>query len=111
MRRYCKDIGDRGEDFAAFVLEHNGYSILERNFRSSFGEIDIIASREGVLHFIEVKTRTDDEYGRPAEAVTENKARIIRRVSECYLARRRVSWKRISFDVFEVMANLIEDCM
>lgn len=111
MRRYCKDIGDRGEDFASFILEQTGYSILERNFRSSFGEIDIIASKEGVLHFIEVKTRTGDKYGRPAEAVTENKARIIRRVAECYLGKRRVSWKRISFDVFEVMTDLIENCM
>ena len=111
MRRYCKDIGDKGEEFAAFILEQNGYSILERNFRSAFGEIDIIATKGGVLHFIEVKTRTGDEYGWPAEAVTENKARVIRKVSECYTARRRVSWKRLSFDVFEVMTDLIEDCM
>ena len=111
MRRYCKDIGDSGEEFAAFILELNGFCVLERNFRTSIGEIDIIATKDGILHFIEVKTRTEDVYGRPAEAVTENKARVIRKVAECYLGKRRVTWKRISFDVFEVMTNLIEDCM
>ena len=109
--RYKKNVGDSGEDFAARMLEDSGYEIIERNYATRFGEIDIIASRDGVLHFIEVKTRTGIEYGYPADAVTDVKRLRIRRSAECYLSRRRSSWKRVSFDVFEVLANLIVDCM
>ena len=75
MRRYCRRVGNHGEDFAAKILEDSGYMILERNYRSRSGEeIDIIATKDGVLHFIEVKTRTADEFGYPADAVNENAA-------------------------------------
>ena len=111
MRRYNKNLGDNGENFAVRMLEDSGYSILERNYRTRYGEIDIIASKDGVLHFIEVKTRTGDGFGYPADAVTEGKINTIRRVSESYLARRRVFWRSVSLDVLEVTANLIEDCM
>lgn len=111
MRRYCKTVGDAGEDFAARMLEDTGYTILERNFRTRIGEIDIIATRDAVLHFIEVKTRTGDGFGYPADAVTESKQNTIRRSSEIYLSRRRSMWRRISLDVVEVTFNLIEDCI
>ena len=87
--RYRKNIGDCGEDFAVRVLTEAGYCILERNYTVKYGEIDIIAMKDGVLHFIEVKTRTGIEYGYPSEAVTEEKQRKIRRVAEGYLSRRR----------------------
>ena len=64
-----------------------------------------------MLHFIEVKTRTSDEYGYPAEAITDVKIRHIRRTAECYMLRRKSFWRSISFDVFEVMTDLILDCM
>ena len=54
MVRYKKNVGDNGEDFAARLLADSGYEILERNYRTKYGEIDIIACRDGVLHFIEV---------------------------------------------------------
>ena len=111
MRRYCKIVGNAGEDYAARMLEDTGYTIIERNFRTRVGEIDIIAYRDGVLHFIEVKTRTGDEFGYPADAVTESKQITIRRAAEIYLGRRRAMWHRISFDVVEITFNLIEDCM
>ena len=68
--RYRKNVGDSGEDFAARILEESGYQIIERNYSTRYGEIDIIAFRDGVLHFIEVKTRTGMEYGFPSEAIT-----------------------------------------
>jgi putative endonuclease len=111
MRRYCRIVGNAGEDFAAKMLEDTGYTILERNYRTRIGEIDIIAIRDGVLHFIEVKTRTGDDFGYPADAVTESKQNTIRRASEIYLGRRRSMWNRISFDVVEITFNLLEDCM
>lgn len=111
MRRYCKIVGGAGEDFAAKMLEDTGFTILERNYRTRIGEIDIIAFREGVLHFIEVKTRTGDDYGYPSDAVTESKQLTIRKSAEIYMARRRSMWKRVSLDVIEVTFNMIEDCM
>lgn len=111
MRRYCKMVGNSGEEFAARILEDEGYMILERNFRTRIGEIDIIASKDGVVHFIEVKTRTSDEYGCPADAVTESKQNTIRRSAEIYMSRRRLMWKAYSLDVAEVTFNLIENCM
>ena len=111
MRRYCKIVGNAGEDYAARMLEDTGYTIIERNFRTRVGEIDIIAYRDGVLHFIEVKTRTGDEFGYPADSVTESKQITIRRAAEIYLGRRRAMWQRISFDVVEITFNMIEDCM
>lgn len=111
MRKYCRKLGGHGEDFAARVLENAGYRILFRNYRSRTGEIDIIATRDGVLHFVEVKTRTDDEFGYPSDAVTENKRRSIRRTAECYLSERHAVWRSISLDVMEVTANLIENCI
>ena len=50
MRRYCKMVGNAGEEFAAKILEDEGYMILERNYRTRIGEIDIIAARDGAEH-------------------------------------------------------------
>lgn len=111
MRKYCKRVGDHGEEFAAHMLEDAGYQILERNYRTRVGEIDIVAVRDGVIHFIEVKTRTDDEFGYPADAVTEEKQRSIRRSAESYLTSRHAVWRNVSLDVMEVTANLIIDCI
>ena len=111
MRRYCRKVGDTGEDFVAKMLENEGYVIIDRNFRTKVGEIDIIASRNGTIHFIEVKTRTGNEFGYPADAVTESKQNTIKRSSEIYLSRRRLMWKSVSLDVAEVTFNLIENCM
>lgn len=111
MRRYCKRLGDAGEDFAAKTLESLGYEILERKFRTRRGEIDLIAAKDGVIHFIEVKTRTGDDYGYPAEAVTIEKQTHIRRVADTYLANRRMLWRSVSIDVVEVTFNIIENCV
>ena len=61
--RYMKNVGDLGEQLAADMLSNSGYRIIKRNFTVRGGEIDIIAIKDGVMHFIEVKTRTGDEFG------------------------------------------------
>lgn len=109
--RYKKKIGNSGEDFAVRLLEDSGYIIVERNFWTKVGEIDIIARREGMLHFIEVKTRTQTDYGYPAESVTEEKQERIRKVAEIYMFQRRLYWKNVSFDVIEITANMIMNCI
>lgn len=109
--RYKKNVGDMGEDFAVQLLENSGFNILQRNYRTKVGEIDIIATKDEVLHFIEVKTRNGDQYGFPSEAVTQTKQHRIRKCAEAYLQNRRITWQRVSFDVYEIMTDLIENCM
>lgn len=109
--RYRKNVGDLGEEFAAKMLENSGFTIIGRNFSTKFGELDIIALKDGTIHFIEVKTRTGLDYGYPSESVTRYKQDRIKKAARCYLTSRRYQWTNISFDVYEVIADLIEDCM
>lgn len=76
--------GHAGEEAALRLLQIRGYKILARNFRSKVGEIDIIAQDGNVLVFVEVKTRWNQNYGYPEEAVTPQKLRSIVRTSEYY---------------------------
>ena len=99
-------LGAYGEDLACKYLQAKGYVILERNFRCRrFGEIDIVASKAGVLSFIEVKTRRSSRYGKPAEAVTLAKQRKIYRVAEYYLQCAGLMSRipMLSFDVIEII--------
>lgn len=66
-------LGRWGEDMAAEFLENQGYLILERNCRTPYGEIDLVAQDGDVLVFVEVKTRTSDAYGFPEESITSQK--------------------------------------
>ncbi len=109
--RYRKNVGDIGENYAADLLTNSGFQVIERNYRTKAGEIDIIAIKDGVLHFVEVKTRNGDKYGYPSESVTEVKQQRIRRAAEQYLQGRRMQWNKVSFDVYEIMTEFIEDCM
>lgn len=97
--------GRLGEEAAAKLLEASGYRILERNYRSKMGEVDIIASKGAMLSFIEVKTRQNYRYGRPCEAVDRKKQRRIKNTAMCYLkeANAEAVHESISFDVVEVV--------
>ena len=112
MRRYCRRVGNRGENFAAGILEDSGYMILERNYRSRSGEeIDIIATKDGVLHFIEVKTRQNLKYGRPCEAVTEEKKKHLRRAAHCFMDEMKgkgCTPRCYSFQIIEILVNQID---
>ena len=78
-------LGQKGEGLAVSYLKKRGYSIIQKNFRTSLGEIDIIAKDKETLVFIEVKTRESLEYGQPFEAVTRSKRRKIANVALLYL--------------------------
>lgn len=108
--RHLKNIGDHGEKFAAGMLEEAGYEIIERNYRCRYGEVDIIALRNGVIHFVEVKTRTGMDYGYPSDAVTDAKMDRLRKSAEHYLIRRTLPWRDVSIDVYEIMTNMITGC-
>lgn len=73
-----------GEDAACKFLLKKGYTILERNFRKGYGEIDVIATEGDTLVFIEVKTRTSDKYGTPFEAIPPWKVKLIVKGAQFY---------------------------
>jgi putative endonuclease len=77
--------GQAGEEIACGRLEHGGYTIIDRNYRTRFGELDIIARQGDTVAFIEVKARIDKSHGEPFEAVTWRKQGRIRRVAEAWL--------------------------
>ena len=98
-------IGNFGEREAARFLRQNGYKILERNYTANGAEIDIIARRENVTAFVEVKTRNVKNLGqiesRPASSVNPEKQRKIIKVANYYRTHKRPD-TRFRFDVIEV---------
>ena len=96
--------GARGEDLAVAVLRRSGYRILERNFRTPVGEIDVVAEEGDILCFVEVKWRWGTGTGHPGEAVTVEKQRRIARAAEWYLARHGGPARPCRFDVVAIIA-------
>ena len=80
-----KLLGKIGEDLAASMLFAEGYSVIDRNFRSYVGEIDIVAMKDGTIYFVEVKTRTCEKFGEPGEAVNQEKQYRLRKTAEYYM--------------------------
>ncbi len=95
------DKGTKGENVAATFLLQNGYTILDRNWRFKHWEIDIIASKENKLHFIEVKTRTSKKFGNPEEGVNQKKMSSLKKGAEEYLFQNQ-QWILIQFDVIAI---------
>jgi putative endonuclease len=96
-------LGDAGEKAAEAWLRGAGLDIVARGFRARCGEIDIIARDGPIVVFVEVKTRTHDGFGRPAEAVTASKRGRIARVASIFLSRSGWEEKACRFDVIEVV--------
>ena len=95
-------LGELGETLACDELRRRGYAILERRYRTRYGEIDIVARHGDVLVFVEVKARAGDAFGTGAEAVTEYKQRRVARMAADFLARRRLHDRPCRFDVVSV---------
>jgi len=102
MTRHRQDLGLQGEDLACVELEKLGYSILERRYRSRFGEIDIVARDDGTVVFVEVKTKTSSSFGDPVEEVTLQKQRQIVSMGEEYVSFRCPPGTNCRFDVVGV---------
>lgn len=94
--------GKKGEIKAVLFLKKHGYKILETNFKNKIGEIDIIAEKDGVIVFIEVKNRSTYRFGRPIEAVDFRKQNKIKKVAEIYLMIKNKYYNDVRFDVVEV---------
>ncbi|MBM7868966.1 putative endonuclease [Clostridium pascui] len=105
MYSYKKDIGNLGENIAENYLIDRGYIILDRNFRSKTGEIDIIAKDGDYISFIEVKTRYGTLYGTPGESVNYLKQYRIYKTAQMYILKKRLNKFNFRFDVIEVILN------
>lgn len=96
------ETGIIGENMAERYLRNLGYEIIQRNFYCRQGEIDIIAKDKNELVFIEVKTRTNITYGKPAEAVNNIKQKHIYDATKYYLYKNYINDIYVRFDVIEV---------
>ena len=97
-----QELGKDGEDVSCIYLEQIGYRIIERNFTCRQGEIDIIAKDKDEYVFIEVKTRSNLNFGRPKDAVNEPKQKHIYQSTKFYLYLHNLNNAFIRFDVIEV---------
>src|SRR5688500_14481396 len=97
--------GYSGEDLAADHFEAKGFQVVARNYRCKGGEIDLVASRPGLLVFCEVKTRRGDRFGSPAEAVNYSKQARLRRLAGEWLQLHKPGPVDIRFDVVSVIVR------
>lgn len=95
------ETGRQGEDYAAAFLSRNNYKILFRNWKYKRLEVDFIAEKDGVLVFVEVKTRRSLEYGCPSEAVNHSKRSTLARAASAFLAYYK-NYSEIRFDIVAV---------
>ncbi len=99
---YKQEIGRMGENIATSYLEKKGYQIIERNFMARQGEIDIIAKDKEEIVFIEVKTRTNQQYGNPIDGVNTVKQKHLIQTVEYYLYKHHLENSFVRIDVIEV---------
>ncbi len=97
------NLGKKGELLAKDYLEKKGYTILAQNFRTRYGEIDIIAKSKGEIVFIEVKTRSSMDHGLPCEAVNKDKQRKIKGVANYYLFVTNAEGSKSRIDIIEIV--------
>lgn len=102
-------LGERGEVIAWDYLLQKGFQILEKNYRCVIGEIDVIASKNGRLHIIEIKTRTHHRYGSPEESVGSVKQKKLVQLAKWYLKSKGLSEKTVSFDVLAITLSRSSD--
>lgn len=99
------NLGQYGEEVAREYLEEQGLHILETNYRFHHAEVDIVAEEGDLLVFCEVKTRRDDSFGAPEQAITPLKMQQIRKVAQAYLARNQIRDRQCRFDVAGVIVT------
>ena len=102
MKDPRRQLGDHGEDLAAAAMKKQGYKILERNYVTPLGEIDLIARQGKTLVVVEVKTRKTTRFGSPREAVSVTKQQRLRRLADYYLKVKRLSDTPVRFDVVAI---------
>ncbi len=103
-----RERGDLAEKFAIEFLKKSGYKIIERNFNTKFGEIDIVAV-DGKTHaFIEVKYRKCANHGSPYESVNRKKMERLKKAAWCYIQKNGLSDTDLRFDIVSISADKVE---
>ena len=105
MKKMNKDIGNYGEKLASKYLYLNNHRIIDVNFRTRLGEIDIISLHKNTLVFIEVKTRYNMDFGAGMESVNQSKQNKIKSVAKYYIFVNNLYDYNVRFDVCEVLLN------
>jgi putative endonuclease len=96
------DSGKSGEDQAVFYLRKEGYKIIERNYRTKLGEIDIIAEHKGYICFVEVRAKNNPVFGLPEETIVKKKQLQISKAALMYIKSRGLEDRNCRFDVVSV---------
>lgn len=96
------ELGKDGEDLAAEYLIEHGYRIRHRNWRCGKKELDIVAQKDGVIVFVEVKTRSNDRFGLPVESVTEQKMRRLMNAANTYVNCYKLDFP-VRFDILSIV--------
>jgi putative endonuclease len=99
--------GHEGEERAAAWYVKHGYTIVDRNWRSRTGEIDLVCARHNVIVFCEVKSRCTERLGAPVEAVTKSKQLRLRRLAAEYLFLRTCGCHDVRFDVASLLGSTL----
>ncbi|MBI1818996.1 MAG: YraN family protein [Nitrospirae bacterium] len=99
------EYGREAETYAASYLKQKGYKIVEKNYKTRFGEIDLIATDRNTLVFLEIKARQNDHFGGPAGAVTRTKRQKIVKMAKFYLMSKKIE-RDIRFDVLLIVGAL-----
>ena len=105
-----KLLGYKGEELACYVMKERGYEIIARNYITKLGEIDIIAYKDGVLVFCEVKTRLAGPYGDGREAVNIRKQSKTRKCAEIFMMSTGISYDYCEFHVIEITIEHLGNC-
>lgn len=100
--------GQSAEYRAAGFLEERGFSILHRNYRTRFGELDLVALDRGCLVFVEIRSRADAHHGDALEAVGVSKRKQVAKIAQLYLDRERPRAREIRFDVVGITGDRID---
>ena len=120
MRPERGELGLYGENEAVRFLARNGYRILERNYKTALGEIDVVAKKDSIIVFVEVKSRSSSLFGPACLRVTEKKKRNIIKTMFLYLKERELFDRDVRIDVvavnfdkegperFELIENAVE---
>lgn len=105
MKKFNKLIGNFGEELAISILKENRHDIIESNFQTRTGEIDIISFDKNILVFTEVKTRTNKLYGKAFESISYSKMKNIIKTSKQYIHYKNLYNYFVRYDVVEVEVN------
>lgn len=103
MKQNKRNTGSYGEDLACKFLQQHRYQIIERNFFYGHGEIDIIAKDGDELVFVEVKYRTNLEFGPPELSISKGKQKLIRRTAEAYLYEKGIKDQDCRIDLIAIL--------